>query len=114
MAKVKINNDLFEISKRLKNIGSGYYVQFDTETNKYLIRHESESDYFLVLPYEVLDARTINFVLSSMTNKLDFFSMQKQNEELENSYLSELSYKAKFMLKEKLVFADGKGDVDFN
>lgn len=114
MAKVKIDGDLFEISKRLKNIDRGYYAEFDTETNKYLIKHSSEKDYFMVLPYEALDARAIKFVLMSMTDKLDFFNIQKQNEELEKSHQNELSYKAKYMLKEKLAFAEGKGDIDFN
>ena len=39
--KIKIESDIFEISKRVKDIDENYYIVFDTKKNKYeLHRYE--------------------------------------------------------------------------
>lgn len=76
-----IKNDIFNIAKRLKSIDKKYFIVFNNDRNKYEVHYSrAKNTYELTIPYETLDARTINFVLKTrIQNK------QKIFEEIENS-----------------------------
>ncbi len=71
--KIKILSDVFNISKRIKNIEKSYYVVFDTSTSKFEIHSSSQigSSYCLTVPYDCLDERTLKFVRSTQTKNLE-------------------------------------------
>ena len=76
-----IKNDIFNIAKRLKSIDKKYFIVFNSDRNKYEVHYSrAKNTYELTIPYDTLDARTINFVLKTrIQNK------QKIFEEIENS-----------------------------
>ena len=76
-----IKNDIFNIAKRLKSIDSKYFIVFNSNRNKYEVHYtRAKNIYELTIPYDKLDARTIDFVLKTrIQNK------QKIFEEIENS-----------------------------
>lgn len=76
-----IKNDIFNIAKRLKSIDKKYFIVFNSDRNKYEVHYSrAKNTYELTIPYDKLDARTIDFVLKTrIQNK------QKIFEEIENS-----------------------------
>ena len=76
-----IKHDVFDIVKRLKCIDPKYFIVFNFARKKFEVHYaRSKNTYELTVPYDTLDARTINFVLKTrIQNK------QKIFEEIENS-----------------------------
>ncbi|HHW89402.1 MAG TPA: hypothetical protein GX745_00655 [Clostridiales bacterium] len=71
--KIKIDNDLYDIANRLKSIDSGYFVVYDTSRQKYEV-HNSDNignTYCLTVPYERLDARTVDLVNKTRRERFD-------------------------------------------
>lgn len=60
----KITHDVYEISKRIKDIDKNYYIVYDTLNNKFEVHNSSQLDttYCLTLPFSELDERTLNYV----------------------------------------------------
>ena len=86
MKNIVIKNDLFDISNRLKSIDKNYFVVFNTAKQKYEIHYKrAKNTYELTLPFNFLDARTIDFVQKTrMENKeLIFAEMEKANLKIE-------------------------------
>ncbi|HEY8419523.1 MAG TPA: hypothetical protein VIL03_03725 [Clostridia bacterium] len=71
--KIKIENDLYDIANRLKAIDSGYFVLYDTARKKYEVHNSNNigGTYCLTVPYEKLDARTIDFVQKTRRERFD-------------------------------------------
>ena len=76
-----IKDDLFDIVKRIKQIDPKYFVLYNLTRHKYEIHYSrSKNTYELTVPYDNLDARTIDFVLKTRMQ-----NQKKLLEEIENS-----------------------------
>ena len=65
--KIEIEDDVFEIVKRLKEIDDGYFVLYDTCKNRFEVHnYYQENTYCLMCPYDVLDDRLIDIVNSNL------------------------------------------------
>lgn len=55
---------MFDIVNRIKRIDKGYFIVFDTKTNKYEVHNRNQTDntYCLTSPYISLDKRLIDYV----------------------------------------------------
>ena len=64
---MKIYNDVFNISKRIKYLNKNYYIVFNTSKNKFEVHDSSlvKNTYCLTLPYNQLDERALKYVLST-------------------------------------------------
>lgn len=69
---VEIKSDLFNIIKRIKQIDANYYVVFNTRKKRFEVHNgkQSGSTYCLTIPYDFLDFRAVNMVLSSQARFL--------------------------------------------
>ena len=67
---VKLYSDVFDISQRVKNIDSGYYILFNTSNKKFEVHNSNQvgSSYCLTLPFKELDERTLNFINKTKSN----------------------------------------------
>ncbi|MCL2176803.1 MAG: hypothetical protein FWB72_02495 [Firmicutes bacterium] len=83
---VYIQNDLFDVSSRIKEIDSGYFVVYNARESRYEVHHSGQygNTLALVVPYSKLDARTILLTNKSrVENKARLLKeMQKHNEQL--------------------------------
>lgn len=62
-ALVRIENDVFDIGARLKEIDGGYYPVYNLTKKRYEIHHSGMKNTLqVVLPYDGLDARAIQKV----------------------------------------------------
>ena len=87
--KIKIESDVYNISKRIKSIDKGYYVVYDTTTSKFEIHNKSQkgSSYCLTLPFNQLDDRTLKRVRSTMSSNIDeiIYNLENDNKILESA-----------------------------
>lgn len=118
MERLLIKSDLFNITKRIKQIDKKYFIVFNKKTKKFEVHYKRNSSTLeLVLPFDRLDKRTLDFVLKTkMENKQKLIEeMERNNQKLEDeknsNMLNETTYKAKEMLR----YAQSKtGDVNFD
>ncbi len=61
--RVRITDDVYFISSRLKEIDETYYVVYDTDRRRYEVRSDGQRGDSLcfVVPYPALDARTVEY-----------------------------------------------------
>ena len=61
--KIKIDDDVFNITERIKEIDEGYYVIYNTSSKKFEVHNKyTKNKYCLTIPYSQLDVRTIKLI----------------------------------------------------
>ena len=107
--KVKIESDVFDITKRIKDIDEGYYIVFDTNKEVYELHCKNQFNSFcLTVPYDVLDDRLLDFInytdirnIDNIINDIDI-----NNNEIEKNNNLTFKDKADYMLREIYSFAN--------
>ena len=71
--KIQINFDVYNISKRIKDIDRDYYVVYDTSKQKFEVHNSKQigSSYCLTLPYCELDERSLSYVLKTQSSNIE-------------------------------------------
>lgn len=81
--KIKICEDVFNISKRIKDIDRDYYVVYNTSKQVFEIHNSSQkgSSYCLTLPYDELDERALKYVLKTQSANIDeiLYNLETEN-----------------------------------
>ena len=84
MQKV-IKNGLFNIKNRLKNIDSGYYLVFNTISNKFEVHNKKQKNTFC-FAFDTCDVRLLNYTKKSsvknLTKILEEISLNNEQIEL--------------------------------
>lgn len=102
---ILIENDVYGIVDRLREIDSGYFVVFNPDTQRFELHHSEQVDgsYCLTFPYEELDERAVTKTLetSSARAKIIRAEMIAHNEKIErdrnNKIQDETSWKTREM-----------------
>ena len=112
--KIKIQHDVFNIVNRLKQINSGYFVMFNTQTEKFEIHNNNyKNTLWLTLPFNQLDCRAINYVLKSQNVEQVLLEIENDNLKLEKSNKEKLEDRTTYQLNEIYNYANKKV-VDFD
>ncbi len=87
MAIIKIENDLFDLNNRIKEIDEGYFIAFNTKTKNFEVHNSFQpySTFCLLVPKNKLNAALLEYVRktrSSRQKKL-LEEMEKSNAKLE-------------------------------
>ena len=101
--KVKIDNDVFDIAKRIKEIDEGYFILFDLDKNVYELHNKYQSTSFcLTIPYANLDNRVIDLILYSDISNIDniIIDIDTNNEDIERNNKNTIKNQTDFMLRE--------------
>ena len=83
-----IDSDTFYICERLKEIDETYFIIYNFSKEKFEVHSYAQKDtYCLTVPFDVLDERTIDYVLKTRSSNMDNLikEMDKENEILERS-----------------------------
>lgn len=67
--EIRIQNDLYDIAARLKEIDERYETYFDTGRQKYVIKAFGILQ--AVIPYDELDQRTLDYVMYTRRENVD-------------------------------------------
>lgn len=71
--KIRIESDVYNISKRVKYIDKDYYVVYNTSTGKFEIHNSSQigSTFCLTLPFKELDERTLEHINETKSENIE-------------------------------------------
>lgn len=71
--KIKITHDVYNISKRIKNIDKDYFLVYDTVRMCFEVHNSSEvgSTLCVTLPYPSLDERALNLVMETSSKNIE-------------------------------------------
>ena len=80
--KIKILHDVYNISKRVKEIDRYYYMVYDTSKQKFEVHNSKQvgSSYCLTLPYDELDERSLKYVRKTQSANIDEILEQIEND----------------------------------
>ena len=84
---IEINNDIYFIKQRIKEMDEGYKIFYNTKRKKYEIHNVNQigNSYALTVPYNILDNRTVEFVKKTRIENRNalFEEIEKNNKTFE-------------------------------
>ncbi|MDD4110357.1 MAG: hypothetical protein PHS54_02260 [Clostridia bacterium] len=84
---IEIQNDIYFINSRLKEIDEKYQIYFNTKRNVFEVHNKGQigDSYCLTIPYSLLDQRTIDLInKTKIENKEKILKeIEKNNEKIE-------------------------------
>ncbi len=101
---ILIQNDVFDISERVKNLDRQYQIFYNRGTSRYEVHHSKCFPTLqVVLPYESLDCRALDYLAKTKISNIDAIMQEietnnqqvekhNQNQLLENGYEALESY----------------------
>jgi len=104
----KVTHDLFRIATRLLKINPAYTVYFNTQKDRFEV-HAHNSIAFVV-PYELLDSRTLEYALKTRVQNADIIDNEiaLHNEQIVTTAKQNID-KAAVELKDMLSYANRTG-----
>ena len=71
--RIQIEQDVYNISQRIKEIDRNYYIVYDTSKQKFEVHSSTQigSSYCLTLPQTQLDERTLKYVRETLSTNID-------------------------------------------
>jgi len=70
--KIKIESDVLDIIKRIKEIDDGYYIMYNQNNKKFEVHNSHQKrSYCLTIPYSQLDERTIKMIYETSIKNYD-------------------------------------------
>lgn len=103
--KIKIENDLYDIVKKIRQIDKNYFVIFDDKKRSFELHNSTQKNdsYALTFPYEELDFRAYNYVhytkIENMKKLVD--EIDSHNALLEKNAIDDIKNDLK---QEKIIF----------
>ena len=86
---IKLNQDVYNITKRVKEIDKDYYIVYNTSKNKFEVHNSKQigSAYCLTLPYDCLDERSLNYVYKTRSENIEkiMYEIENLNNSLESA-----------------------------
>ena len=115
--KIKIDDDVFEIAKRIKEIDDGYYIVFDTKKEVYELHNSKQVySYCLTVPYTNLDSRLLDMVLYTNISNIDNIinDIDNNNASIERNTAIQVKDYTNFMVKEIYDFCNNSSKQYIN
>lgn len=113
--RIEIKNDVHKIAKRLRKTDKNYEIYFNNITKEYELHHKKQREdlgngLLLILPFETLDKRTIDYVLKTRVQNIDIEHLserlEKENEKLTLKKQAEAIEKVTYEIKEILSYVN--------
>lgn len=107
--KIKIESDVFDIAKRVKQINENYYILFDTSKQKFeLHSKEQQNSYCFSYPFQNLDNRFLDLVYTTNIEYIDNIveDIDNNNREIEQREKQKTKSQTDYMLREIYSFAN--------
>lgn len=101
--KIKIENDVFDIVNRIKEIDEGYFIVFDTKRNCYEIHNSNQMDtYCMTVCNDCLDSRVIDDLKISNIDNYDriIVEIDNNNNTIEQNVYKNIRSQSDYMVRE--------------
>ena len=105
--KIKINEDTFDIVKRIKEIDENYYVVYDTQKGRFEMHYDGLQNTFCFVIGDELDNRAIDLIYYTSIKYIDelFDEVDSINQKIENESTQRIRSDADYMLREIYKFS---------
>ena len=108
-----IKKDVFNIAKRLRNINKNYVIVFNEKLKKYEIRFKNSFDNFVLhIPNNELNKLLIDYVFKTSNIDEVINEIEKNNNDMENSFNAKIKDESTYKLKEIHKYANS-GSKEF-
>ena len=100
---LSVNDNVFDIPKRLREIDPGYFVMFNPKNQKYELHHEGQDiTYCLTFPFDELDGRALVYARETRIERINTIrrQMKEHNEKLEADSREEFDDKIGYISRE--------------
>lgn len=119
MNLIRIDSDVFDISKRIKEIDKDYYIVYNLRNGKYEVHNSSQNlnSYSLTCPYNTLDKRLLDYTLKTSIRNSEkiFYEIDNHNKKIEKDIDEKRKDESGIVLKEIYKYANfGSKDFDEN
>ena len=83
---IEIVEDVYDIASRLRSINDCYRVYYNTEKCRYEVRNSRNFTLEFVVPYDELDARTVEYARYTSVSNADMVleDIEKNNKAIDN------------------------------
>lgn len=98
-----ITNDLFDIADRLKSVKNSYDLYYNEEKERFEVHDSDKRSLAFVVPYDELDARTVEYALYSRVEnaKQIFEQIQAHNNRIEKEQKHDAIERAAVAIQER-------------
>lgn len=107
--KIKVESDVFDIVNRIKDIDEYYFILYDTNKNRYELHNSNQKNsYCFTYPYETLDVKFIEYLLSSHIKNIDNIidEIDRNNSNIEKHNMDIVKNQSDYMLREIYSFSN--------
>ncbi len=116
--KILIESDVFDITKRIKEIDDGYFICYNLKQKKYELHNQNqEHSYCLTIPYRNLDDRIIDLINMTKVANIDniIADIDRNNSIVEQNHADTVKSIADYCLREIYSFANNSSkDFDYS
>ncbi len=115
--KIKINDNVFDVISRLKQINNSFYVVYNLSTKKFELHSSNYGSlsYILTFPYNSLDGRVINYTLKNIyQNDNSIEKIDKHNEKIKLKMLEKVKSENEYKTTKLLDYSNKKSNDPLN
>lgn len=96
-----VENDLFSVADRIKSIDDKYKIYYNGESRKFEVRSAVDGSLQVVIPYDRLDSRAVDYVRKTRIERMDAIieEIEKANAEAEKNAVAQAAQKALSQLR---------------
>lgn len=114
---IRIYEDVFDITQRLKEIDESYFVVYNTQKKKYEVHsNKQKNTYCLTVPYKGLDARAISLTLKTRRENYNKIldEIEKTNFSIEKENKRKINDLCNFKAREMFSYMKSHDEIDFD
>ena len=114
---IRIFEDVFDITKRLKEIDESYFVVYNTQKKKYEVHSSKQKNtYCLTVPTKTLDSRTVGLTLKTRRENYEKIlkEIDETNEKIEKESKRQIDDLCEFKAKEMFSYSKSHDEINFD
>lgn len=110
---IRVESDVFDISKRVKEINSDYYIVFNDNIKKYEL-HSSmygRNSHLITLPFSVLDERSIFCINKALNTVNSLDDIDKYNQKIKEKILEKNKEENRYKIEKIYDYSNKKSNI---
>lgn len=111
---IKILEDVHDITRRLKEIDTDYFVVYNSTKKCFEVHNSSQKHtYCLTIPFKTLDSRAVDLTIKTRRENIEKIlkEIDENNNKLEKENLRKLKDKTTYKLKEMYDYANTHQEI---
>lgn len=111
--KIIINENVFNITSRLKQINPNFFIMYNLNTKKFELHDNNYGalSYILSFPYNTLDGRAIDYVKKNFNKEIDYDEVDKYNKKINDKKIEKLKSENDYKLTKYFDYANKKSNI---